>query len=183
VSQAVCSCWSGSRSDACRRSRIGCRRFAIAPAEIVSLPPTVLVFELDFWGKKPEKPEWEGVIRGHVAPELARLVVATGGRVFQSTQESSEAIPDFLAWSALASLEIASQKSGHANYERYVVGAWRYPGDLALLRAELKTDFALTVLVRDIYQSGGSTAASAFGGVHYYFKQVVVACVTDLRHG
>jgi hypothetical protein len=161
----------------------------VVPSRLVALPPLAAAYELDFFDKRTPKPEWAEAIGGRAAAELVRQTAFLGGfplpveKVNACGHSCLDLLGGLMRWGVIASMEIAAQMKGRANFRMYSVGDWRAKRDYAPLREAIGADFALFVIVRETYETGGRIAGSLIGGVHTYFKQVGVACVASLLDG
>ena len=163
----------------------------MVPSRLLLLPPVVMAFEKDAAGKAVEMEDKANQIEERVVPEAARLVGKHGGSVATDEKlrecgkvdDCGELLLRLTRWSVAASFEIAAQMKQVRNYGRHSIGEWQFKDDLGSLRASLNADFVATVILRDLSDTTGRAVLNFVGGVHTSFKQVGVACVTDLRDG
>jgi hypothetical protein len=123
----------------------------VIPARLTVLPTIVHAYELDASGNRESKQGWEDQMAFYITPEVERLAVRDGARLFR-TADVHLCMPLYAKlwrWLESASMEIAVQKTGRADFRMYSVGNWRYRGDLAPLRAALGSDFLLIAQFRN----------------------------------
>jgi hypothetical protein len=120
---------------------------------------------------------------------VTRLIQLHGGfdlpleNVKACGQPCASLFVSLIRWGAVASMEIAAQMRGRANFRMYSVGDWQAKRDYAPLRQAIGADYALFVQLRDIWDTTGAAVAKLFAGMHSYFRQVGVACVVSLIDG
>jgi hypothetical protein len=159
---------------------------SIAPTRMVVLPAVVKTYELDASDDRTEHRDEsvhaniDAAVRAHAAAHGIRALTR---ELDDQDQPAKLLYARLWRWIPKASLEIAAQQTGRADFGLHSVGDWQFPGNLSSLSGALQADAALTVFVKDTQETTGRTVAMAFVGGHTYWKKVGVACLVSLHDG
>ncbi len=161
----------------------------VDPSRVAIAPVVALAYESDFYGKRTARPDWGAVMQRHMSSEVSAVARAQGA--FPLPLDNVEAcgetcislLGSLMRWGTVASMEIAAQMYGRADYKRRSVGDWTLSLDYRPLIQATNADYALLVVARETHETGGAKAANFFSGRYTYYKQVASACVVSLRYG
>jgi len=157
----------------------------IAPAQLVAMPPQVLVYTLDASEHRSFDEQPSSAVAAQAEGTLRELVDAQGAHLAQTDALVTCGVTcaRFYRWGGLATLEIALQREQIRNYGFHSVTSWTFRDDLAAVRGSLNADFALFVALKQTRQTTGRKVVMALGGSYIIGAQIDAACVADLRNG
>ena len=158
---------------------------SIVRARIVAMPPAVFVNTVDLGGNFEDQNEMADQIAARIAPYLASITKANGGRsaTVADLESCGMACGRLMRWGVIASLEIGAQRAEVRNYMRHSVADWEFRGDLASLRNTLDADYVLLTVFKQTRETTGRKLGNAFSGVYTIGRRIDAACIADLRDG
>jgi hypothetical protein len=156
---------------------------------MVVMPPIVSAYVLDSFDERRVDRLRAKAIVDAILPEVERQTKLRSLNPFppERIKECGEPCLDLLqslmSWGAEASLEITAQMRGRKDFKRDSVVDWRALRSYERLQNAMGADFVLIIRISDTRETGGRVLASAFAGMHTYWKKIASACVADLHYG
>ena len=157
----------------------------VVPARIAALPAFTMAYELGFNEEAPTPVnDWADAMAASLNPEINRWVLGNRGHAFAETDTMMVPVTyrKFRKWTALALAEIAAQQTGHRDFKLYSVDKWAFGQNLDWLRTMVDADFVLVTLFKDTRRTTGHVVGNVLIGRHFFYLQVGVACLVDLRN-
>lgn len=158
---------------------------AIAPPGLVALPPQVLVYTVDWLGRRDAVESLTNYVVLGLERRLPAIVAANGGHIASTEQLKRCGSPcvEFFLWGGRAALQIGLQREKLRDYGRHSVTDWGFWQDLSPVRASLKADFALFLVFTQARGTSGRKAMEVLLSSYIPGKQLDVACIADLHDG
>jgi hypothetical protein len=157
----------------------------IPPAQLVAMPPQVLVYTLDFSDHRSFDEQPSSAVATDAEGTLREIIDAQGAHFapHDVLVTCGVACARFYRWGGMATLEIGLQREQIRNYGFHSVTNWTFRGDLSAVRQSLSADFALFVMLKQTRQTTGRKVVMALGGSYIIGAQIDAACVADLHDG
>lgn len=185
---------------ACTQTRVATRdvggRPPIAGARVLLIPADIELYEVSVGGLLEPKAEWTTSARTHVAAALKEELAKKNAMLLHYRPPQNDPSQEA---AHIQLIKLHDVVGGTILTHHFGLGPslptkegkfdWSLGQDARLLRENFDADYALFVLIRDSYASGGRMAAAAMMSALYLFpvspggQQVGFASLVDLRTG